>query len=197
MLSNVYGRLHPGQGWEASPLWIYYKARERGGMLGVDRGAYLRDVMKTLHQDGIAPTFAHPTMTDWQAKPEAEADRLAAMMKIRDYQRIPVGYDAPRHMQRCLAHESLPLLIAAQLFDNVMSPQVRYDGHVPMPADNAAIVGAHAMMIDAYDATIGRFYGWNSWGSKWGAGGRFSLPFGYFERPDLVFDIWTLSFAYW
>ncbi len=197
MIANVYGRLHPGKGWDASPLWIYYKARERGGLLAVDRGAHLRDVMKTLQQDGIAPLFAHPTMTDWRLPPTPDADRLAGYMKIKDYQRIPVDPVAPDTMQRCLAHESLPLLVAVNLFQNVNSPQVRFDGHIPMPIAEDQIYGPHAMLVDGYDRATRRFSGWNSWGKTWGDGGRFTLPFEYFSRPDLAFDIWTLSFAYW
>jgi hypothetical protein len=197
MITNLFGRLAPTARWDPSPLFLYYKAREMDGLHFEDGGAHLRSMMKVLQKVGVAPMSVHSTMTDWRQAPSAEAVTVASWLKIRDYQRILVGPDAPLEMMRTLHQEQLPLVIAVQVYANVNSSAVRYYGDIPLPAPGEASVGAHAMMCDGYDAEKQRFYGWNSWGRTWGMGGRFSLPFEYFQRWDLCHDIWSVTPDYW
>ena len=140
---------------------------------------------------------AHSTLTDWRLAPSKEAIELASFVKIKDYQRIMPLPGAPLVMMQTLHQERLPILIGIQLFASANSVATRYDGEIQMPKPGESSLGGHAMMIDGYDMRTGRFYGWNSWGKSWGRGGRFSLPFEYFENPALCFDIWTVSYKYW
>lgn len=196
-IETLFGQLHPGKIWEPSPLYLYYKARELGGNLGTDTGAQLRDMMKVLTEFGVPPLFAHPTLRDWQMPPTPLADELAGTLKIKDYQRILVGPDAPTEMMKCLYQERLPLIVAVKVFDTIYGKQTSYDGKVLLPGPEDKSLGYHALMCDEFDATTQRFSGWNSWGQAWGWGGRFSLPFEWFRRWDLTADIWSFSTRYW
>jgi len=193
----LFGQLHPGKIWEPAPLYLYYRARELGGNVDVDSGTSVRDMMKVLTEYGVPPLFAHPTLKDWRLQPSARADELAGLLKIKDYQRILVGPGAPDEMTRYLYQERLPLIIAVRVHDTIYNKSISYDGNIPMPAGTEKFLGYHALIIDSYDITTQRFHGWNSWGQVWGWGGRFSLPFEWFQRYDLTCDIWSFSSRYW
>jgi hypothetical protein len=194
-VQNLFGRLG-GAKWEPSPLGLYYWARELAGHTGIDAGAQLRDVMKALVARGVPPAFAHPT-ADWRAAPDQRCQDLAAGMRIRDYQRIPVGPDAPTEMCAYLHQEQLPLIVAVRVHASIYKGPVNFAGVIQLPVPGDVVIGWHALMVDSYDTDTQRFSGWNSWGKAWGWGGRFSLPFEYFQRYDLAADVWSFSPGYW
>lgn len=196
LVRNLYGRLSPEGAWDPAPLWIYWHARKFYGTVDRDSGAPLRCVMRAMHKVGIAPLQVHPTLDDWRIEPSHTADAVAGLLKIRDYQRIIVGPGAPEAMMSCLCHESLPLLVAVNLFWHAQNGAAG-SGELRMPVPGEGRVGGHAMMIDGYDMATQRFYGWNSWGKTWGKRGRFSIPFEAFTSFDTAIDIWTFSFRYW
>lgn len=195
-VQGLFGRLNGAQTWEPAPLGIYYWTRELAGETGIDNGAQLRDVMKALTQRGIPPLFAHPTK-DWRLAPDQRCQDLAAGMRIKEYQRIPVSATAPQEMCRYLHQEKLPLVVAIQVFDSIYKGPVSFAGEIQMPGLTDTSIGWHALMIDSYDTTTQRFSGWNSWGKQWGWGGRFSLPFEYFQLLFLSADVWSFSPGYW
>lgn len=197
MMSCLHGTFRSGKLWEASPLFVYYKARQLFGTVGYDSGATMRDTMKVLHQFGVCPLSEHPDLYDWRKPPSAEAERMASLMRVKDYQRILVGSDTPEVMIDTLFREQLPILVGVWLFPSSNTAKVRFTGDIPMPEETETSTGGHAMMIDAYDQEKRRFYGWNSWGRGWGAGGRFSLPFEYFSSDKTCLDIWTVTYRYW
>ena len=195
-IQNLFGRLDARRVWEPSPFGIYYWTREIAGETTIDRGAQLRDVMKALTQRGVPPLFAHPTM-DWRVAPDKRCQDLAYTLRIQGYERILIGPATPQEMCAYLHQEQLPLIVAVQVFASIYKSPVSYAGEIQVPGPTDTSVGWHALMIDAYDTNTQRFSGWNSWGKAWGWGGRFSLPFEYFQRPDLAADVWTFSPGYW
>jgi len=196
-LANIYGRaLGSSLGWTASPFWLYYKAREKSGMQGADGGAYLRDLMKTMQQDGAAPSTAHESRNPKTA-PSEDSMKWARTMRIKEYQRILPLPTAPAVMMTTIAVERLPIIVGVQLYQSVNFPGVQTSGRIPVPVAGERAIGGHAMMIDGYDERAQLFFGFNSWGPDWGARGRFSLPFEYVSRPDLTSDIWTATYGYW
>jgi hypothetical protein len=193
----LHGRFAAGTEWKASPLFIYFMSRRFFGTEQVDSGAPLRDTLKVLHKVGAPPLSAHPTLVDWKQPPSQSALNTAGLFKIKDYQRILVNAEAPGIMMQTLHQERLPLLIGVYLYPSSAAPGTRFSGNIPLPGANEKPTGSHAMMIDGYDAEKQLFYGWNSWGTAWGSGGRFSLPFAYFTQPHLAHDIWTVTYRYW
>ena len=61
----------------------------------------------------------------------------------------------------------------------------RADGTLPQPD---AMAGGHAYALLGWSDKRGAFHAQNSWGTSWGVGGRFWLPYAYVDFND--FDIW-------
>jgi C1A family cysteine protease len=59
-----------------------------------------------------------------------------------------------------------------------------------MPKKDETQIGGHAVMAAGYDETAKRFLVRNSWGTKWGMDGYFTIPFKYIET--LAGDFWTI-----
>lgn len=196
-MSCLHGVFRSGKRWEASPLFIYYKTRQLYGTLDYDSGAPLRDTMKALQQFGVCPMSEHPDLYNWRKAPTPEAEKLASLLRVKDYQRIVIDDTAPATMIDTLHRERLPILIGVALFPSSQTTAVRFSGNIPIPGSAETSTGGHAMMIDAYDQEKQLFYGWNSWGKGWGARGRFSLPFAYFTSYRTCLDIWTVTYRYW
>lgn len=196
-LFNLYGRaLGKNRGWTPSPFWLYYMARQKSGMEGADNGAYLRDLMKVMHEDGAAPIEAHATRSP-RTPPSEQSLRFAKSMTVRDYQRILAIATAPKVMMTTIGDEKLPVIAGIRLFESINSSTAKFSGRISIPAAGEREIGGHAVLIDGYDARREVFYGLNSWGTQWGLGGRFEIPFEYFSRPDLTQDLWTASYIYW
>lgn len=190
MMYNVLHRRSAKYAFLPSPLYIYAQGRVRGGWPAADKGAYLRDTMKVLHKDGLLPSELWERKK-WADIPDSTALFQASMYKIKGYERILVGDDAPETMASVLQHEKLPLVIGVKVFTDWHTNSVRASGAIPMP--KGAPAGGHAMCLYGYDATKEVFYGQNSWGRGWGNNGRFTIPFGYFRHFDFCHDIWSLT----
>jgi C1A family cysteine protease len=61
-----------------------------------------------------------------------------------------------------------------------------------MPSRGEEVVGGHAVLVVGYDDAQKRFIVRNSWGSEWGMGGHYTLPYDYIVNPDLATDFWTI-----
>ena len=62
-----------------------------------------------------------------------------------------------------------------------------------MPDLNSEPEGGHAVMCVGYDDERGVFIVRNSWGTGWGDGGYFYMPYGYMTNEDLADDFWVLK----
>jgi len=64
-------------------------------------------------------------------------------------------------------------------------------------ASSESIAGGHATIIVGYDdgSTFGpnRFICMNSWGSGWGIGGYYTIPYEFVLDPTLAFDFWVIK----
>jgi C1A family cysteine protease len=61
-----------------------------------------------------------------------------------------------------------------------------------MPHRREKVHGGHAVLAVGYDDAKRRFIVRNSWGSKWGARGYFTMPYDYFTNHHLSQDFWTI-----
>jgi C1A family cysteine protease len=91
----------------------------------------------------------------------------------------------------CLAHGN-PFVFGFRVYECFESDEVRRTGEVPMPAAGEQALGGHAVLAVGYDDAAQRFLVRNSWGSDWGIGGYFTLPYGYLTEPGLSSDFWTI-----
>ena len=56
---------------------------------------------------------------------------------------------------------------------------------------NSMPVGLHCVTVIGYDEACGRFLIENSWGSEWGDGGFFGMPYELFANPNCVVDAYA------
>ena len=69
---------------------------------------------------------------------------------------------------------------------------MRDTGRVPMPQRGEKTLGGHAVLVVGYEERGDRFLVRNSWGTRWGQRGTFTLPWNYLLNPDLAWDFWTV-----
>jgi len=61
-----------------------------------------------------------------------------------------------------------------------------------MPKAGERMVGGHAVLAVGYDDAAKRFILRNSWGTKWGMQGYFTMPYDYLANRNLSDDFWTI-----
>ena len=59
--------------------------------------------------------------------------------------------------------------------------------------ENEQVLGGHAVMCVGYDDTNQWFIVRNSWGTDWGDGGYFYMPYAYMTNSQLANDFWEIT----
>jgi len=173
-----------------SRLFIYYNERVIEGTVNEDSGAMLRDGIKSVAKQGAPHETLWPyTLAKFRTKPAAAAYRDAAKHQAVRYQRVPRTLD---QFRGCLA-SGYPFVFGFSAYESFEARAVAKSGTVPMPAPRDELVGGHAVLAVGYDHGRRRFLARNSWGSRWGLAGYFTLPYDYLLDDDLSDDFWTIK----
>jgi C1A family cysteine protease len=168
-----------------SRLFIYFQERYIEGTVNQDAGAYARDGFKSLQKIGVPAEKYWPyDIARFTEKPPQEAYDNAGQYKISEYHRVPslTAYKAS------LA-EGLPVAIGFKVYASFESAEVARTGMVPMPQRGEKWLGGHEVLGVGYDDNRKLVICMNSWGTSWGDGGFFYMPYNVFTR--LVMDMWT------
>lgn len=194
------------QKWSLSALAAYYFGREKEGMVSVDSGCEIRDVVDACREHGIPTEESWPyVLSKFKQRPAADALKTAPWHRPADIAtyrcdgRGGSREDTVTNMLRAL-EKGLPINYGFACpedwgdYDNT--------GLVPLPIK---FDGGHA--ISAYEADTAErvFWGPNSWSDKYGrkvpegariktsAGkGWIGLPFQYFIDGNAD-DAWAIS----
>lgn len=113
----------------------------------------------------------------------------ALQNKAISYQRVVQDANV---MKGCLA-QGYPFVAGFTVYESFESPEVAKTGIVPMPAPSEQTVGGHAVLVVGYDDSQSMWLVRNSWGTGWGIGGYFWMPYAYFTNRMLSSDFWTLK----
>jgi C1A family cysteine protease len=176
--------------FDASRLFIYYNERAMEGTVGVDAGGQLRDGIKSLNKDGACPEPLWPyKIAAFATKPPATAYSAAHQHQLLGYQRV---LQTLTQLRGCLA-EGRPFVLGFAVYEGFEAPDVARTGLGALPQPQERRIGGHAVVCVGYDDATHRFLLRNSWGSKWGLAGYFSLPYAYLLDPGLAADFWTLE----
>ena len=172
-----------------SRLFLYWVERAKEHTVGTNAAVSLRDGYKAAAKSGVCPESL------WPWKPERFADRPtrtcfreAKKRRAVSYHRIPRDLD---HLRGCLA-EGFPFTMGISVHESFESRAVRETGRVPMPKRGEKTLGGHAVLVVGHEERSRRFLVRNSWGTRWGQRGYFTLPWSYLLHPDLAWDFWTV-----
>ena len=174
----------------ASRLFLYYNARVMIGTVASDSGAYIRDGMKSVAQQGVCSEAKWPyTLAKFTRKPPASCYTSALTHQGLLYQRVSQSLT---QLQGCLA-AGFPFVFGFAVYESFVSSAVANTGIVPMPSPREQLLGGHAVLAVGYDDTQQRFLVRNSWGVAWGEKGDFTMPYAYLVDGDLSNDFWMLT----
>jgi C1A family cysteine protease len=173
-----------------SRLFIYYNERVIEGTVNTDKGAQIRDGIKSVATLGVPPE------TDWPyviakvvRKPPAKAFKDALHSRAASYSSL---VQSPTQMKGCLA-SGYPFVFGFAVYESFESPEVAKSGIVPMPnLATEKMIGGHAVLAVGYDDKQQCFIARNSWGPGWGMKGYFTIPYAYLMDPNLADDFWTI-----
>jgi C1A family cysteine protease len=188
-----------------SRLFIYYNERAIEHDVGFDKGAQIRDGIKSIVKQGVCPETMW-TYDDTPADPDteqfgpgvkagekptaacyAEAKRFEALAYLRVAQNL-------QQLSGCLA-EGYPFVFGITVYRSFWDakgvPQVTTP--LPTQAERAGQpVGGHAILGVGYDNHKDVVICRNSWGAENQDHGYFYLPYAYVTDATLASDFWTV-----
>ena len=172
-----------------SRLFIYYNERAIENTINTDSGAQIRDGIKSINKQGVCNESLWPyNINELTQKPYSKCYEDGLKHKVSSYKRVTRDLI---HFKGCLA-EGFPFVLGFSVYENFESLEVAKTGILNLPKKNESLIGGHAVMAVGYDDSSKRFIIRNSWGTKWGQKGYFTMPYEYLLNENLSDDFWTL-----
>ena len=172
-----------------SRLFIYYIAREPTRTPNYDSGATYHNALQAVNRYGAPPEAEWPYITEkFAQRPPRRVYQAAARHAAIAYKRVRNELD---QLKACLA-EGYPVLLGFPIYNSIYAPEVAKTGRVPVPTEGDQLIGGHAVVIVGYDDGEQSFIVRNSWGTGWGMGGYFLLPYPYLSGRVLAQSLWTV-----
>lgn len=188
-LEYLENKSHSGSFMDLSRLFVYYNTRVIENTVELDNGATLRNTIKSLAEIGTCrEDMWSYDPAKFATKPSQECYDYAKFHTIVEYGRITTFQD----MIRCLA-SGFPFVFGFQVYNEFEGPIVAQTGVLNLPGPTEYCCGGHAVMAAGYDMEKGTVLVRNSWGSGWGQGGYFTMPFAYISNPNLAGDMWVIK----
>lgn len=168
---------------EFSRLYIYAKERElEGTPLTEDSGAFGHDGFKLLRKVGAPAEKAWPYDSNWRSEPPPVLAVEAHKYRVKYYRH-------PRQTKKALQSalsRGYPIAFGFTVYDSFESSQVAESGIMPMPTRSEKVLGGHEVCAVGYTSDGVKCR--NSWGTEWGQGGYFIMPWEYILNPNLASD---------
>jgi hypothetical protein len=183
-----YDRVLQGNADETTPsrLAIYYYERVAQGTVDQDSGATITQSIQTLANPGIIDESLWPyDTTKYQIAPPTSKTKQVAVT----YQAVKQDL---QDLKQTLVN-GRPITFGFTVYASFESDAVAKTGIVPMPQPNEQVMGGHCTVITGYDDSKSAFIVRNSWGTDWGVGGYFYLPYAYATDANLSSDFWIVE----
>jgi C1A family cysteine protease len=179
-----------------SRLFIYYNERAMENTVYEDSGAMIRDGIKSIAKQGVCPEkmwpydpSPFPPNPHLTKKPTTPCYKEALKHTAVQYQRVSRNLS---QMKGCLA-SGYPFVLGFTVYDSFEGDEVARTGKVPMPLPRERVLGGHAVVAVGYDDRQDCFRMRNSWGTKWGMKGYFTMPYTYLLDENLSDDFWQVT----
>jgi C1A family cysteine protease len=173
-----------------SRLFIYYNERVIEGTVSEDSGAMLRDGIKSVAKQGGPHEKLWPyVISRFRERPGAPVYKDGTRHEAILYQRLRQTVD---QLKGCLA-DGYPFAFGFSVYESFESSAVAKTGEVRLPGPGEALIGGHAVVAVGYEDARRRFIVRNSWGTKWGTDGYFTMPYEYLLDGGLSDDFWTVK----
>lgn len=174
---------------DGSELAQYYWSRQLEGTTRYDAGATIRDSVKSLVKNGMAPEAAWPyDISKFAVRPAADVKTTAKTHQALEYQSVPVDI----YTIKSLIAQQYPVLIGIVLYRSFESDDAARTGMVPMPTLGEDKIGGHGMLLTGYDDDIQRVESRGSWGD-YGDDGYMWLPYSYVGSSQFGADYWIIK----
>jgi C1A family cysteine protease len=177
-----------GRYTDFSRLFIYYNVRDMEHSVNCDTGTQIRHGIKSLAKFGACPETLWPyDIAKFEYKPSPRCYTSALNHQITSYYRI----NGIREMRQCLA-EGFPFVFGFSVYESFFSKNMLRTGVLNLPKKTENLIGGHAVMAVGYSEAKKRFLVRNSWGTRWGQKGYFTMPYDYLSNTNLSDDFWTI-----
>lgn len=173
-----------------SRLFIYYNERQMEGTIDQDSGAQIRDGMKSIHNIGVCPeNMWSYDISKFTVRPDDQCYIVAKNHRSIVYHRVN---QILGQLQRCLLN-GFPIVFGFTVYQSFESPEVATTGIMPMPTSDEKLLGGHCVVAVGYDDNRKMFIIRNSWGTEWGDGGYFYMPYEFITNEEYCSDFWCLE----
>ena len=149
----------------------------------------MMDGIKSVARLGDCPETEWPyVITKFTTKPSARCYTDALKYRVLSYQRL---VPALSQLKGCLA-SGYPFVFGFTVYESFESASVARTDHASLPRAGERAIGGHAVVGVGYQDAKQWFIIRNSWGSRWGLKGYFTLPYAYLTDENLASDFWTI-----
>jgi C1A family cysteine protease len=174
-----------------SRLFEYFNTRWVEGTVSSDSGGQIRDAIKVAGKAGICPE------SEWPYDPTQFAVQPPQSCYIDGLKEVALTYSSVSanevQLKSVLASKT-PVVVGITVYSSFESPEVAQTGIVPMPdIDTEQVLGGHAILLIGYSDATQTWLLRNSWGSSWGQGGYFTLPYAYLTTSGYGSDYWAIE----
>lgn len=172
-----------GRRVDLSRMYLYYFVQQTGGTLGTDGGGYTSMLGRIVNSAGVCLETTWP----YDENQLGQMPSVAASTEARnlfpagcaDYSSVGGLVGIKRALNR-----GQPCPLTMFVHDDFMALGKDWRLHSWDVSTNP--VGLHAVCVIGYDDAAKRLLCENSWGSGWGDGGFFGIPYDYFQRGVIV-----------
>jgi C1A family cysteine protease len=179
---------HP-ESFMPSRLFIYYNERALERSILSDSGARIRSGIKTVAKRGVCHERSWPYRPNkFRHRPRKNCYAEAAKHPSVTYHRV---HRKLAQLKACLA-AGYPFVFGFTVYESLHSKKVEQSGRASLPTARDKVRGGHAVLAVGYDDANRRFIVRNSWGSRWGMRGYFTMPYDYVTNRHLSQDFWTI-----
>jgi C1A family cysteine protease len=168
-----------------SRMFIYYNARKLENVTFEDNGCNIRDGIKSINSAGCCSEttwdYTEPhlfTMPDDNAFSEALTHKTVSYTAV-DITNVKSALNA-----------QYPVVLGMDVFPQFESSDAQSTGTITMPLPYQGLVGRHCIVCFGFDDEKQVWKCRNSWGEAWGDHGNFTLPYGYEQYWD---DLWQIQ----